>query len=349
MNRANLPSVRSGERADFKRCKKKWYWAWRRGLVQRAHRFGALELGTWVHAALADWYSNQHAGRNRSTLRELFWSHAQYAVNAAQQAGAPEHVVDKAIELQRLGEAMMEAYQTQYQFDDRKRIRILAVEIPLTFTIPDPDTGELLAIHKFKPDAVFADEHDDVWLMEHKTAASIRTEHLTIDDQARPYGAMSERALTKMGILREGQTFKGILYNFMRKALPDERPQNEKGERLNKNGTVSKSQPPPLFLRKAITLTRKQKVLTLKRVQAEVLEMTFLTQKLRDGSYDQRWLTKTPHKSCPKTCDFFKMCEAEENGTDIKPMERMMFFRRNPYLYEEENPTADEAVGFEMG
>src|SRR5262249_32943090 len=51
-----LPIIRSHERIDYKRCTKKWYWKWRKGLVPKAAQFGALELGTWMHDALAQWY-----------------------------------------------------------------------------------------------------------------------------------------------------------------------------------------------------------------------------------------------------------------------------------------------------
>jgi hypothetical protein len=346
MNSNDLPAIRSGERADYKRCKKKWFWAWRMGLVPRAARFGALELGTWVHAALADWYRNTMKGRNRSSLSELFWSHAQGDIYSALDRGAPEHIIDKALELQKLGEAMTSAYQQHYA--DDTRLTVVAVEIPLEFTIPD-EHGRLAAVHKFKPDAVFLDQQRDAWLMEHKTASSIRTEHLVLDDQARPYGAMAERALKKLGVLDKGTTFKGIMYNFLRKALPDSRPTNAEGKYLNQNGDVSKSQPPPLFVRKPITLTAKQRLITLRRVQAETLEITREALRLRrHPKYGER-LQKTPHRSCPKTCDFFAMCVAEEEGTDITSMQEMMFIRRDPYLYEEENPSADEHVGFEMG
>ena len=343
--RTDLPAIRSGERADYKRCKKKWFWAWRMGLVPRAARFGPLELGTWVHAALADWYRNTAQGRRRSSLSELLWSHSQGDINTATNAGAPEHVIDKALELQRLGMLMASAYQVNYA-DDAK-LAVVAVEIPLEFTIPD-EHGKLAAVHKFKPDLAFM-QQGDVWLMEHKTAASIRTEHLVLDDQARPYGAMAERALRNLGLIESTQGFKGILYNFLRKAVPDTRPTNVDGKYLNQNGSVSKSQPPPLFVRKPITLTAKQKVITLRRVQAETLEITREARRLRNAPHLAAGLQKTPHRSCPKTCDFFAMCVAEEEGTDITSMQEMMFFRRNPYLYEEEHATADEHIGFEMG
>jgi PD-(D/E)XK nuclease superfamily len=344
MIQKELPLIRSGERRDYKRCVKRWYWTWRRGLVPRGKDFGALDLGTWMHAALAEWYG-EGLTRSESTLAELFTIAADAAIAQARQDDVPEYVVDKADELAALGIEMATAYQKYY--GDDPEVFVLGAEIPLEFSLPDPDTGELLALHKLKPDLVYVDPDDNAWLMEHKTAASIRTEHLVIDDQARPYGAMAERALRNLGVLK-GYKFKGIMYNFLRKALPDQRQTNAEGKYLNKsNGQVSKKQPPPFFVRKPITLTAKAKRITLLRTQAETVTMTKMTMLLRRQPELAAALPKTPHTSCPKFCPFFAMCVAEEEGTDIRDMERIMFVRRNPYLYEEE--TTDERPSFEMG
>lgn len=341
---SDTESIRSGERADWKRCQKRWYWAWRKGLVLRAAQFGALELGTWVHAAMAAWYGTGYQ-RADASLQELFSLEASENLAAATKMGAPEHVTEKGYELMSLGEAMMRAYQAKYRSDHA--LRILGVEVPLEFTFTNPANGTLI-IHKFKPDAVFADRENDAWLLENKTAASIRTGHLVLDDQARPYGAMAERSLRKLGIIKPKQRFKGILYNFLRKALPDERPVNAEGKSLNKNGSVSKTQPAALFLRKPITLTAKQKILTLHRVNRESIAITELSQKLRSGEVHPSTLHKTPHRSCEKFCPFFNMCVVEEEGGNIDSMESTLYIRRDPYVYEEENPTADEHSGFEM-
>jgi hypothetical protein len=269
------------------------------------------------------------------------------AIAQAIEAGAPQFVLDKAEELAALGEAMMIAYQRFYGKD--KDVYVLAVELPLEFSIPDRQ-GNVIAMHRLKPDMVYRDRHRDVWLMENKTAAQIRTEHLVIDDQARPYGVMAELALRKLGIIPASSGFSGIMYNFVRKALPDEREMNEKGLYLNKNGTVSKRQPTPMFLRHPVKLTRPAKRRALERIQDEVIEITTLTKIIRDRSerkvFDFHRLGKTPHSSCAKTCQFFTMCVADEQGTDIRDMERSMFDRRDPYDYED---TTDIPVGFELG
>lgn len=334
---ALIHAVRGSERKDKKRCEKMWYWRWRRGLVLRASRFGALELGTWVHEALARWYGP--GVKRHGDLAEHFTIVADASYELARRGKAPEHVLEKAEELISLGTAMLEAYQKHYGRDDD--VRILAVEIPLEFSF-----GEGIR-HALKPDAVFMGPDDNVWLLETKTAASVRTEHLVIDDQARPYGAMAERALRKLGVMRKGQQFKGILYNFLRKGLPDERQTNAQGKYLNKNGSVSARQPPPLFVRKEIMMSRAAKVRTLQRVQRETIAIAEITAGLRDGSIKASELGKTPHHSCPRTCDFYAMCVAEEEGANTHLMERTMYFRRNPYDYEQE--TTDERPGFEFG
>jgi hypothetical protein len=333
--------LRRGERADFYRCQKMWYWRWRRGLTPKAKRFSALDLGSWAHLALADWYG---PGLKRNgNLATTFSVFAMAAIIEANDNGAPDYVIQEAEELLSLGEQMLTAYQEHYEND--QKIFVVAAEIPLEFTIPIG--GDVLVIHKLKPDLVFRDRHGRVWLMEHKTAKSIRTDHLVIDNQARPYGTMSEPALKALGIIKASDEFAGILYNFLRKALPDIRPKDAQGRSLNKDGSVSKSQPAANFVRKPIRMTRRAKIITLNRLRQDAVTISAATDLVRSREIDPINIPKTPHYSCPRMCPFFNMCVAEEEGANIKLMERSLFESRDPYLYEEE--TTDERPGFELG
>jgi hypothetical protein len=345
MRAVDLPMFRSHEGIDYKRCKKKWYWRWRRGLVPKHRPFGPLELGTWVHSALALWYQPLSGGsRHNVDLSKLFDNYAQSAIERATRDEVAEEQLTKAEELMMLGRAMLKEYQKRYRNDGFEPI---AAEIPMEVEVHDAD-GKPVALYKLKPDLVgrFA---DGIWLVEHKTAKAIRTEHLVIDDQARPYGALAEMELRRLGLIRKHEKLKGIMYNFLRKGMPDERQVNEKGQALNKNGTVSKRQTSPLFLRHPVLLSSKAKASTLRRKRIEILEITGMTQMLREGRIQPRWLEKTPHWSCPKTCDFFAICSLEEEGAPIAEMERGMFVRQNPYLYDEETDSTDEPPSFEMG
>jgi hypothetical protein len=330
----SLPLIRHSERVDYKRCPKKWFWRWRMGLVPKAKTFGALELGTWFHSTLAAWYSQPD--REGLSLTAWFKHFAELAIGGAKNIGAPDYTLEKADELAALGEAMATAYQKKYGADPA--IIPIVAEIPLEFDLTDAD-GKVFAKHKLKPDLVYreAANPDYVWLMEHKTAAQIRTEHLVIDDQARPYGAMAEISLRRAGVLRKSDVFKGIMYNFVRKALTDERPVNEQGQSLNKNGSVSAKQPVPTLMRFPVTLTKASKRIAISRLRIEAGIITGMTEALRSKKVDPALLPKTPHSSCPKLCPFFTMCVVEEQGGDIKEMQRTMYERRDPYLYEEES------------
>lgn len=343
--RANeLPLVRSHERMDYKRCPTKWYWKWRLGLVPKAKSFGALDLGTWVHYALQLWYGLGY--KRNGSLVEHFRAAVDAAISEAVKAQAPLWVIDQAEELAALGEAMMIAYEKFYGKD--KSIYVLAVEIPLEFTISDLE-GNVVAVHRLKPDMVYTDSRwgkGGVWLMENKTATQIRTEHLVIDDQARPYGAMAERALRQLDIIPKSAPWEGIMYNFIRKALPDEREMNAEGKYLNKNGTVSKRQPAAMFLRHPVKMPRLARVRALQRIRLETVEITAMTEAVRAKRINPASLGKTPHSSCAKTCQFFTMCVADEQGTDIRDMRNTMYVRQDPYIYED---TTDIPIGFEMG
>lgn len=339
MSASDLPLIRSHERIDFKRCPQKWYWKWRKGLTPKDKVFGPLELGTWMHDALAGWYTS-----DRTIPLERYFDDVSNAGLVFVSENTPQHVLDAAQEIRMLGLAMAKAYDKRYGTDPD--IHTIDAEIPLEFEITDQ--GKLVALHKLKPDLVYTDPTGIyVWLMEHKTAKQIRLEHLVIDDQARPYGAMAELALRKLGLIRRNQIFKGVMYNFLRKALPDEREYDAAGKALNKNGTVSKRQPTPSFIRHPVTLSRASKLITLRRLRTEAYMITLMASHLRDGTIAADTIPYTPHNSCPKTCQFFSMCVAKEQGGDIREMQRTMYVRQNPYTYDEE--TTDIPVSFEMG
>ncbi len=339
-----LPLIRHSERVDYKRCQKKWYWRWRRGLTPKHKTYGALDLGTWMHEALARRYApHTDSDYQPVALKAEFDFIAQRELQAAQHV-APEFEMDKAYALSALGSEMAGAYDRHY--GDDPDIQPMAVEIPLEFELVSRETGKVFAIHKLKPDAVFRDRNGFVWLFEHKTAAQIALEHLPIDDQARPYVAMAEHALLNAGVLKKTDHFRGVMYNFLRKILPDQRPQDAQGHYLNKDGSISKSQPSPVFVRHPIEISRKGKALALKRLGDEAFMITTLTKLLRSKEFSPSSLMKTPHKSCPRLCEFFEMCKVEEDGGDIRTMEQTMYVRRNPYTYDEE--TADIPLSFEL-
>ncbi len=328
----DLPIIRAHERVDFKRCQKKWYWKWRRGYVLRERDFCPLDLGTWMHVSLADFYRSKGSLK----LSDLVATYSSTALRLAEQNDAPEHVIEEGERLAALAIAMASAYE---QFYTDSSIEVIAVEPTFYFQIDD------LAVHRITPDLVYRELHTGrIWLMEHKTAASIRTDFLVIDDQARAQATMVEQPLRR-SVLKSNQFVTGVMYNFLRKAFPDKRPQNAQGAFLNKDGRVSKQQPPPYFLRHPVTLTRRAKVIALRRIRQEVTDIVTATAALKQRTLDPMDLRKTPHYSCSRTCDFFRICTAEENGVPTGLLEEMLYTRKNPY---EQAETTDEPASFDM-
>lgn len=331
--------LRSHEIMDWKRCPKMWFWKWRMGLVPKERSLGALDLGSWLHDSLAPWYKMDPSARTVATLMERY----RRVVRSSVQENIPSHVLEKGRELAKLGQEMLKAYARHYQGD--KDWDVIGAEIPLEVEITDQD-GRTLGVYRMKLDlAVRERSTGKIWIVEHKSAKVIRTEHLSIDGQARPYGSLAEIAMKRSGILGKRESIEGILYNFLRKALPDPREVNAEGLALNKDGSISKKQQAPLFKRHPVKLTKRAKLVALKRIQRDVTLLTELRSYLAKHREFADKLPKTPHHSCPKFCDFFAMCELEEEGGAIGELQRGTFVRRDPYEYE----TTDETFGFEIG
>jgi hypothetical protein len=320
MQKRSITVTRS-ERVDFKRCPKKWYWRWRKGYTLKNQGYGALDLGTWFHAALAQHYT-----------------HTEPLIDCFNAVTAQVEANDRTDELIALGRDMATAYARKYA---NEPINVIAVEEATQFQF---QCGK----HMVTPDLLFSylDNPKAVWLREHKTAKQIRTGHLEIDDQARGLATMAEVVFRREGLLTADQRIAGVEYNFIRKAYSDKREQNAKGQYLNKDGTVSKRQPTPVLVRHRVELSPRAKRISLQRINSEITRIATVTDALRTGEISPLDIDKTPHSSCEKLCDFFRPCVAEENGYDVREMFDLMYERRNPYDYVDK--TTDIPASFEL-
>lgn len=227
--------MRTSERAALKRCVQQWYWTVVEGLTP-LRAANPLWFGSAVHEGLAAWYRpglergphpaetfSEYLDENRSIL----------VVNEEQET--------EYVDARKLGIAMLEGYVERYGKDERWHV--ISTEQVFTTYLPRPaqrifgiNYPEVRRWLKYVGiwDGVYIDlKTGEVWLMEHKTAASIRVDHLPLDDQAGSYWAIATLMLRKMGVLKPDQEIAGIMYNFLRKQMPDERPVNAEGLRMN--------------------------------------------------------------------------------------------------------------------
>jgi hypothetical protein len=317
----NLPILTTSERSLFKKCR----WAYVDGLVKPGESPDALWFGIGVHEALAAWYlkgykRGPHPAKTFETWvgEEIRFIRAAMAERDAEWYDEPQYE-----DARELGIGMLEAYIEKWGKDPDWDV--IYVETPFKVRI----TRQGRPIGRFWStfDGVYRHRHDgSVWLMEHKTAAQIDTAYLEIDDQGGSYFSVATDILRARGVLEPHEEIAGVMYNFLRKSMPDDRPVNELGESLNQNGSVSKRQPVPMFLRTPVERSRSEVRSQMSRMADEMAVMNAV----RDGTIPT---TKTPTKMCPRTCQFWDLCGLHERGSAraMKALMSSSFITIDPY------------------
>ncbi|QGH79310.1 exonuclease [Gordonia phage Sukkupi] len=238
----DLPLLRGSERKDFKRCPQRWWWAWRDGLESNKRKL-PLWFGTGIHLAFEHWYiPGTERGRDlRETWSEYCEEVRELIRVEMRDSGIPGEPEQVVMDAEGVGLAMLDNYLVTYGHDEQWEI--LSPERPFGVTIPrstgiDPERPkDTTPVAKFHGtfDIVARDQATGkIWLWDHKTARSIRTNHLPLDDQAGGYWAVADNVLRRDGTIGKNERISGILYNFLMKAPPDERPVNEQGLATNK-------------------------------------------------------------------------------------------------------------------
>jgi hypothetical protein len=273
------------------------------GYRPRDPQADALWFGIGVHEALAKWYLK---GARRGP-------HPAYTFEtwAGDEIAFARTYLDETfdepvwVDATELGIAMLEEYVEYYGLDEQWDI----ISVEQQFRVRILHEGKPVAYFTSRWDGVARNLEDGlIYLLEHKTAAQIVLAYLELDDQGGSYWAVASQLLRNAGILKPDEHIEGIIYNFLRKAKPDERPQDAEGNYLNKDNSVSKRQPPQAFLRHPIERSPKEQATQLQRIADEVAVMNAVRNKTIP-------LTKTPTKDCPR-CPFWIPCQLHERGND---------------------------------
>jgi PD-(D/E)XK nuclease superfamily len=315
-----LPVVTTSSRSAFRRCPQKWVWRFEDGLSPKGEMADALWFGIGIHEALANWYQKgRRRGVHPATTFTNWCSDEMREIRAAREEWEDQAKYENAMDL---GIAMLEGYIDKYGKDPSWSV--IATEQP--FKIKVTWHGKPIALFMSTWDGVYRDMNDGrLYLMEHKTAGQISLAYLELDDQAGSYWAVASEWLRAKGILGPGDEIAGIMYNFLRKTPGDDRPQNEGGAYLNKDGSVSKKQPPPAFVRHLVERTSGEQKVQLERLAREVAVMNAV----RDGTIP---VTKNTTKDCT-FCEFFAACTLHEHGSTraFDEYVRHSFTRTNPF------------------
>ena len=332
----------------LKRCWRKWGWKYIDRLEPKGPTHKNLWFGIGIHEALAGHYGlGTDRGEHPARIFEQWADGEVPKIKVyAERFEADEKVYLDAVEL---GVIMLEEYIKEYGADEQWHV--IATEQEGRVRIPDPNGRRMVARFSYVFDGVVRDRSTGkIWLVEHKTASQINTDHLSLDEQAGAYWAVASSVLRRSGVLSEKETIAGVMYNFLRKTTPDDRPRHPvTGERLNKPtkahylaalaeaqisvaktlkveqlaaaceaeglivlGDVSASQPTPAFVRYPVRRNVHERRTQIERIGHEAAIVT----QLRSGTLP---LIKTPRQSgfdACKWCEFFQMCELHERGAD---------------------------------
>lgn len=221
-----VPLVRTSERLMFKRCR----WAWDRDfndLLRPTRTAPPLRFGTLVHASLEAYYKpgTKRGPHPAKTFKRLFdldyeeQGHLGFRDEDGKWADAGEMGID-----------LLESYIEEYGAD--KRYEVIATEQP--FTRPIFEGKRKVALYTGIMDGIWRDLDDGtLFIVDHKTAATINTTYLALDEQAGAYWTFGQDWIRAKGLLPDGEPLAGMLYNFLRKSTSDPRPRNKDGHYLN--------------------------------------------------------------------------------------------------------------------
>ena len=305
---SRLPLLRTSERGTFKRCRWLWSQEFLESLKSQDHLSPrALRFGSLIHKALADYYipGKERGPDPAERFAHYYDEQVQKTLDEFEIFLPDEEVwADARV----LGIEMLENYVGTYGTDGQ--YEVIMSEQPFQQVVPHPDTGEPWFVYVGIMDGVWRDLiSKKLFIIDHKTAASIQTKYLSLDDQAAAYWTFGQDWIRQQGILPEGEKLQGMVFNFLRKQRPDQRRRNEDGHYLNNDGSVSKKQPAPYFQRQHVYREEAARLNLRARAFAEFQEM----QMIKDGKLA---VYKNPGQfTCPG-CWAFDFCELHEAGHD---------------------------------
>jgi hypothetical protein len=225
-----VPLIRTSERGDFKSCQFFWYWHWDQGL-------GSPNVPTWswfgtaMHKALEVRYP---VGIKRGPLGDVL-----EAFEAACD-GEQRRIWEQGGDLDdeewhdglTLGKAMLTGYVKKYGQDSRWQV--IHTEQPFQIDVRNPRNGRLMAVYCGTWDLFVWDNVDKVYrLVDHKTRAQFKNDwsFFDINDQAGSYLWVAPEVLRHLGLLGAKEHIDGIVFNMLRKSMPQ--PTAEDGVRYN--------------------------------------------------------------------------------------------------------------------
>lgn len=320
------PLLRTTERSTFAECQWRWYQSYVKGLDPKRTPTWSW-FGRAIHEALRVRYPD---GRKRGSLADVLdaFDAALAGERRRMYTQGSELDEEEVVDARTLGRAMLIGYCKKYGKDSHWQV--ITGEQPMQIDVPHPkDSSRVLAVYCLTLDLVVWDLVDRCYrVVDHKTRrgfpANGKWGFYDLNRQAGSYLWVVPELLESLGIMVKGETVDGIVFNCLKKTMPDERPVNIKGEALNKDGSVSKVQPAPRYHRHLSRRGPHERVRQYQHVLAEVRQMDLLRQ-------GKLLPTKNTTENCER-CMLYEYCTTDEiSRRDGQEYAAHMLSQRDPY------------------
>ena len=216
MSEKKIGYIRTSDRAAFKRCRRRWNWSSSMGknLEENISR-GPLWMGTGFHFALEDYHGYNKYGHPAEAFREFV-----KACRKAPGKGVPGDFE----ELTSLCTGMLNYYVEWLKNRDTLQTYWVdgVPQVEVKFEIPLPLPEQVLFKSGYDEiryqgtiDRVVIDEHERLWLLDHKTAKQFVMSHFETDPQITSYCWAAAAGLFDKEIA-------GFIYQQYKKIIPEE-------------------------------------------------------------------------------------------------------------------------------
>lgn len=356
------PLLRTSERNDFKRCPWLWDQTWNKGLRPKREPTWAW-FGSAIHVGLSVRYPIGKRRGSRADTLDAFEEALDNEVRRVYTEGG-ELDEEEVVDGKELGRQMLLGYIEEYGSDSHWQV----IENEQTFQIdvPHPKKDATLVVYCGTWDLVIYDLVEKVYkVVDHKTRKAFPSnwEFYSINDQAGSYLWVAPEVLKFKGVFKKDEAIEGLVFNALRKALPDTRPLNADGLATNKPkkeqylaalnarnisyparatipvleqyakqagltvlGDVSARQPMPRYHREEVPRSPQERVSQAQRVQAEAFWMS----QIRKGKLPA---FKTPTEDCVR-CQIFEYCQLDEQDPEAaQEFAEAMYVKRDPYRF----------------
>jgi len=357
------PLLRTSERGDFKRCPWLWNQVWNEFWRSKREPTWAW-FGTAIHKGLEARYP---VGKKRGTVEAMLAAFEKSLDDEVRRVYTEGGELDEkeVVDGKELGRAMLLGYVEE--FGEDSQWEVIDSEGTFQIDVPHPTKpGKTMVVYCGTWDLVVWDIIEQVYkVVDHKTRKSFPGDwgFYTINDQAGSYLWVAPEVLVAKGKLPEDAVIEGLVFNALRKHLPDNRPLDENGLARNKPqkvhyqtvldaakvpygardtiavlhalvsqhlphvtvyGEVSKVQPAPLFHREEVYRSPEERVTQARRVQEEALWM----EQIRKGKLQP---VKHTGEDCVR-CPIFDMCQLhEQSPEEAWEYRAATMVKRDPY------------------